>query len=88
MADPFGMTQLTEILRTSIGLDADVRFDGELAETEFTELGYDSLAMIELASQVQRRYGVQITDEAVLDQMRSPREAVDFVNSLLAGKVA
>jgi act minimal PKS acyl carrier protein len=44
--------------------------------------------MIELASQVQRRYGVQITDEAVLDQMRSPREAVDFVNSLLAGKVA
>jgi act minimal PKS acyl carrier protein len=47
------------------------------------DLGYDSLAMLELAGHVQRRYGVPIPDEAV-ERMTTPRSTVDYINAQFA----
>jgi minimal PKS acyl carrier protein len=80
----FTMDELQEILQSSIGMDEGVRLDAEQAETAFAELGYDSLAMLELASQIKHRIGVHITDEAALEEMATPRAAVEFVNRQLA----
>ncbi|MET9262156.1 acyl carrier protein [Amycolatopsis sp. NPDC004079] len=78
------MTELTiddlrDILRTSVGVDEGVDLDADIGDIEFAELGYDSLAVLELAGQLQRRYGVTITDDAALD-MRTPAEALRTIN--------
>ncbi|MFE9457568.1 acyl carrier protein [Streptomyces californicus] len=50
---------------------------------DFTEIGYDSLAILEIASQIQREYGLQIPDEAI-EEMNSPQAVIDYVNNSLA----
>lgn len=51
--------------------------------TPFTEIGYDSLAVLEIASQLQREYGMQIPDEAI-EEMSSPQAVLDYVNASLS----
>jgi len=84
----FDVTELRDIMSASVGVDDDVYFDGDHLDVQFADLGFDSLALLELASQIQRRLGLQIPDEAVTDEMRTPRSAVDYVNSQLARAVA
>ncbi|KZB88321.1 acyl carrier protein [Amycolatopsis regifaucium] len=81
------MNQLTiedlrEILRSSVGVDEGVDLDADIDDVEFAELGYDSLAILELAGQLQRRYGVTISDDVALD-MRTPAEALRTINRQL-----
>jgi act minimal PKS acyl carrier protein len=77
---------LTEIMQSSIGLDDGVELTGERSEMDFADMGYDSLALIELASQVQHRFGVKISDGEALERLRSPRAAVSYINEQLAGQ--
>ncbi|HET8661620.1 MAG TPA: acyl carrier protein [Micromonosporaceae bacterium] len=84
MSGQFTMDDLVEIMQTSIGLDDGVDLGGEHADEQFTEIGYDSLALLELAAQIKHRFGVHISDEAALDEMRTPREAVNYVNLQLS----
>ncbi|GIF07077.1 acyl carrier protein [Actinoplanes siamensis] len=77
---------LTEIMRSSIGLDDDVELTGDRSEMDFADMGYDSLALIELASQLQHRFGVKISDDEALERLRSPHTAVSYVNEQLAGQ--
>ncbi|HVK25897.1 MAG TPA: acyl carrier protein [Actinokineospora sp.] len=75
----FDLDDLRAIMRESAGVDEDIDLNGDIADIEFTELGYDSLAVLELASQVQRKYSVPIPDDAV-HEMLTPRAAVDYIN--------
>jgi minimal PKS acyl carrier protein len=79
----FNLTDLRRVLEESVGVEDDLTFDGGNADTAFIDLGYDSLALLELASQVSRRYGVPIPDEAV-HEMGTPQAAVDYINDRLA----
>jgi act minimal PKS acyl carrier protein len=74
------------MMRESVGVDEGVELDGAIADVEFTELGYDSLAVLELASQIRRRYGVPVPDEAALE-LTTPGKLLTFVNDLLTGAV-
>lgn len=49
----------------------------------FTDIGYDSLAVLEIASQIQREYRLQIPDEAI-EGMNSPQDVIDYVNASLS----
>ena len=82
MIETFTLDHLREILRADPGIDDSVELTAENATEPFAELGYDSLALLEFASQLRRRYGVQIPDDA-LEEMSTPVRAVDFVNRLL-----
>jgi act minimal PKS acyl carrier protein len=83
MDDKFTLDDLREIMRASAGVDEGVDLDGDIADLEFADLGYDSLAVLEVTSQVKRRFGVPIPDEAV-QEMPTPRRAVEFINEQLA----
>lgn len=50
--------------------------------TSFPEIGFDSLAVLEIASQIQREYGLQIPDEAI-ETMDCPQAVIDYVNAQL-----
>lgn len=79
----FTLDELRQIMRSSAGIAEEVDLDGDIAEIEFAELGYDSLAVLEFAGQVERRYGIPMPDDAV-GHMRTPAAAVEYVNAQLA----
>jgi act minimal PKS acyl carrier protein len=74
----------TRILRESAGEDEAVDLSGDIADVPFTDLGYDSLALLEVAGRITRDYGVALPDED-LDGAQTPRAFVDLVNSALSG---
>ncbi|MBZ6083938.1 acyl carrier protein [Streptomyces olivaceus] len=75
--------EFTRILRESAGEDEAVDLNGDVADLLFTDLGYDSLALLEVAGRIARDYGVDIPDED-LDGAETPRAFVDLVNSALS----
>jgi act minimal PKS acyl carrier protein len=79
----FTFDHLKEALRASAGVDGSVNLDGDVLDTPFEELGYDSLAMLELASRVQRDFRVPMPDDAG-QHMPTPRAALAYINARLA----
>ena len=53
---------------------------GDMQDTPFADLGYDSIALLEAVGRVERDYGVLLADEAVADA-KTPRALVELVNS-------
>jgi minimal PKS acyl carrier protein len=76
----FTLDELRALIRTSVGIDEAVDFDGDIADIPYEDLGYDSLARIEVAAQVQRRFGVEISDDTAM-ALETPQETLDFVNN-------
>jgi act minimal PKS acyl carrier protein len=77
----FTLDDLRRILREGAGDSGAL--DGDIADAIFSDLGYDSLALLELSSRVEREYHVSIPDDAAL-AMRTPAAAVAYVNDRLA----
>lgn len=77
--------EFTRILREAAGEDEAVDLSGDIADTPFTELGYDSLALLEVAGRIARDYGVSLADEE-LDTVETPRAFVDLVNEALSAR--
>lgn len=80
------LEDLKATLRAAAGEDESIDLDGEILDTEFGELGYDSLAILETASLIGRRFGMQLPEDEV-GELRTPRELIDFVNATLSAKV-
>ncbi|MBN6040603.1 acyl carrier protein [Amycolatopsis sp. 195334CR] len=74
------LDELRNLLRESAGVDEEVDLDGEILDTAFDELGYDSIAVIETVARITRDHGVRVEDDAVAD-VRTPRELLDLVNA-------
>ncbi|MDB1089579.1 acyl carrier protein [Streptomyces sp. ACA25] len=74
------LTDLTRMLRESAGEEEGIDLDGDVLDTPFIELGYDSLALLQVIGQVQRDYALQIPDDAVVDA-ETPRALLDVINS-------
>ncbi len=76
------ITELRRILIECAGGDETApELAGDIAEVEFEELGYDSLALIETASRIRRDFGVEIPEEQLIE-VKTPRELVGIVNGL------
>ena len=85
-AAPFTYDDIKHILVERIGFsDDDVPDD---LDTSFSELGMDSLAIVELQLTLQQDYGVTIPDEDA-HVMVTLQEAIDYVNRqrLVAGAI-
>lgn len=78
----FSLAELKKILQSSSGVTEHVDLDGDIADVEFSVLGYDSLAVLELISQVERRYGVLFPEDAI-SEMPTPALAVRYIEELL-----
>ncbi len=85
--DQFTVGDLLRCLREGAGADDQMDLDGrDVTDTPFAELGYDSLAMLELVSRIEREYGVALPDGEV-EKKETPGEVVAYVNSRLAAAV-
>ncbi|CAO5192474.1 Oxytetracycline polyketide synthase acyl carrier protein [Frankia sp. AiPs1] len=73
---------LTHLLRSAAGEEEGVDLDGDILDTEFATLGYDSLALLETASRLGVEYGVTLTDDD-LEVITTPRALLDRVNTRL-----
>jgi act minimal PKS acyl carrier protein len=74
---------LGRILTEVAGRDDGVNLSGGIDETSFEELGYDSLALMEMAARIERDYGVKIGDDELAD-LRTPGAVLGAVNHGLA----
>jgi act minimal PKS acyl carrier protein len=75
----FTIEDLTRVMREAAGEDDGVSLDGDIATIPFDDLGYDSLALLETASQIEREYGVPLPD-GVLADVHTPADFVRLVN--------
>lgn len=73
------LEDLKRILREGAGTDENVNLDGEVLDTEFADLGYDSLALLETASRISREYAITLEDDVVI-AARTPRDLIKVVN--------
>jgi minimal PKS acyl carrier protein len=70
---------LKRILRESAGTDENVDLDGDVLDTDFADLGYDSLALLETAGRIAVEYGITVDDD-VATGARTPRGLLEVVN--------
>ncbi|MGY1497629.1 acyl carrier protein [Streptomyces sp. QTS52] len=80
------LEELVGILRESAGEDEGVDLSSDISDTPFTDLGYDSLALLETAGRVQRDFGIALDDD-VLGAAETPRLFLAAVNERLAAGV-
>ncbi|WP_432247447.1 acyl carrier protein [Streptomyces sanyensis] len=78
----FTLADLKRILREGAGADESVDFDGDILDTEFEDLGYESLALLETCGRIEREYAITL-DDSVVGEVRTPRRMVEVVNEHL-----
>ncbi|WP_046503445.1 acyl carrier protein [Streptomyces odonnellii] len=74
------LADLTRMLRESAGEEEGVDLDGDVLNTTFIDLGYDSLALLQVIGLIQREYGITIPDDAVADA-ETPGALLALVNA-------
>jgi act minimal PKS acyl carrier protein len=79
----FTLDDMRRIMGGCAGVPDTVDLNDDIGDVSFVELGYDSLAVLEMAARIQQQLGVRIPDDAV-DEMKTPQAAVDYVNHRLA----
>jgi minimal PKS acyl carrier protein len=78
----FTREDLTRTIRAAAGEDESVDLNGDILDLSFEDLGYDSLAVMETASVVQREFALHIPEED-LGTIETPREFLALVNDRL-----
>jgi act minimal PKS acyl carrier protein len=71
---------LRRILMEGAGVAIGIELDTSVLDTEFDDLGYDSLAIMETAARISREYSIPIDDDA-LPEATTPRLLLELVNS-------
>ncbi|MGW0121052.1 acyl carrier protein [Streptomyces sp. NPDC003327] len=80
------IADLQTIMTQCAGEDEEALSLEEAPDRAFEELGYDSLALLETYSRLERDFGVELCEDELGD-IHTARQLVDFVNSLLQLKV-
>ncbi|MFE2935542.1 acyl carrier protein [Streptomyces sp. NPDC059278] len=81
-ADLFTLADLKQILLEAAGVEEGIDFDGDVLDTEFEALGYESLALLETGGRIERAYGIDLDDDVLTDAV-TPRALIGIVNELL-----
>jgi act minimal PKS acyl carrier protein len=76
----FTIDDLRRILRQCAGEPELLDLDDDIHNVALTEMGYDSLALLEMAARIQQEFGVPLSDEEV-GQLRTPQEVIRYVNA-------
>ncbi len=76
------MSDLTALLRECAGEEETVNLDGEVLDVTFSDLGYDSLAVLQTTSRIESDYAVDL-DEVAVSEAETPRQFLKLVNDAL-----
>ncbi|WP_406376196.1 acyl carrier protein [Streptomyces sp. NBC_00647] len=83
----FTLDDLRRILLESAGAEEGIDLYGDIADSEFEVLGYESLALLETGGRIEREFGVSL-DDVNLSDITTPRALVAAVNDLLSVDIA
>jgi acyl carrier protein len=78
--------ELRAILIEAAGAVDDVDLNNDLFDADLYDIGYDSLALMEMAARIKERFAVVISDEEVTE-LRTFRLLLDRVNAAVDGPV-
>lgn len=79
----FTQRELAEKLQECAGESEGVELDSAAAlDVPFIDLGYDSLALLQVTGVIKREYGVELSDDAVVEA-ETPRLLLKMINSSL-----
>ncbi|KUN00462.1 actinorhodin polyketide synthase [Streptomyces yokosukanensis] len=81
------LTVLADLLREAAGDDEGAVLDEGTLDTSFLDLGYDSLALLQVTGVIERDHDV-LLDEEALAEAQTPRQYLDLVNGALAARAA
>lgn len=79
-AQVFTLDDLVRILREGSGISKGIELGSDILDTEFYVLGYDSLAVLETASRIEREYGIALEDALLTDTV-TPRAFLEAINA-------
>ena len=79
----FALEDLKRILLEGAGADEGVDLDADILDTRLDDLGYESLALLETGSRIEREYGISLDESALIDAP-TPRVLIDLVNARLS----
>lgn len=71
---------LRKIMRDCAGENESIDLNGDIGDVSFMDLGYDSLALLETASRVEREFDVTLDDDSVTED-ETPNALIDLVNA-------
>ncbi|RKS97005.1 act minimal PKS acyl carrier protein [Streptomyces sp. 3211.6] len=78
----FTFADLKRILLDGAGADEEIDLDGDILDTDFESLGYESLALLETGSRIEREFDITLDDDIFADHT-TPRSLVEAVNASL-----
>ncbi|MEU4349612.1 acyl carrier protein [Streptomyces sp. NPDC023838] len=78
----FTLDHLKRFMRECSGGEDPAGPDADVLGENFTELGFDSLALLQMASLIEREFGVALPDEG-LHKLDTPQKLIDLVNEQL-----
>lgn len=78
---------LLQILRECAGEEEGVDLGGDILNTPFVDLGYDSLALLQATGRIERDLGVALPDDVVAEA-ETPALLLDLVNGAEAVPLA
>jgi act minimal PKS acyl carrier protein len=86
------MTKVTldDVRRILIACAGDLEtsdLSGDISDTPFDDLGYDSLALLETAARIKQELGVHLPDDQITE-LKTPRDLLDAVNAGVVGATA
>ncbi|MEU0301562.1 acyl carrier protein [Streptomyces sp. NPDC006175] len=76
----FTLDDLKRVMRECAGEDETTGLDGDILDAPFEDLGYDSLALLETATRIERQLGLRLPEE-VLSGAKTPRLLLEAVAS-------
>lgn len=80
MTDRVMFDDLRSILVEAAGSTEEAELSQETIDTDLYDLGYDSLALLEMAARIKQRFAVEIPDDEVTD-LRTFRLILERVNA-------
>jgi len=79
----FTFEDLHRILLEGAGAADGLTVSGEAVNATFEALGYDSLALLETGSRIEREFAITL-DESAVTQAVTPRDLIAVVNAHLS----
>lgn len=87
MSAEFTLAELINMLRECAGEDETVDLKGDVLDVTFTDLGYDSLAVLQVTGCIERDFDLTLDEESV-SEAETPRQFLTLVNDALPDKAS
>ncbi|KDN22653.1 acyl carrier protein [Amycolatopsis rifamycinica] len=79
------LAEFVDVIRACAGDPDEYDLNGDILDVPFEELGYDSLALIEVSARLKQDHGVDVDGFA---ELASPRAALELINGAREREVA